>query len=443
MNYEKIKSVILTILVVTSVFLTWNLWTYQPNYATMEHSNYVQEVALSEQRKMNDIITPNKIMYHFNDSHFGTVDSEDVNRTLEEIQTWNFYDFQNISDEIENLSDFIHSKGKVEIIFPDIIPMDIYKKIIHVEDEKMANFKFNRVVIDVESRTKGDGRIYFVNYGDSKSQQVYESHIEAADIRNYYNLVYSVADQGSPYYSYQMTDGRRIFLPENTIKMTSYIYFLDRLDTDKFKDALFDDPSYVQKNAVSNVMEYTDGSSMLTVNNGTLMLSYVNPAEETDIILNSTELLQNSIDFVNGHGGWTGNYKYEDMDEFNQQIIFRLYNRDGYPIFSKVGLSKITQVWGQKEIHKYTRPTFDLDVPLRTETTEVTLSSGTEIVEFLQTKKGLKQELLHDIVLGYSMTKDSEESQLISLKPSWFYKYDNSWVEITPEELGGIKRGLE
>ena len=41
MRYEKIKSIILTLLVLVSILLTWNLWTYQPNYDTMENSNTV------------------------------------------------------------------------------------------------------------------------------------------------------------------------------------------------------------------------------------------------------------------------------------------------------------------------------------------------------------------------------------------------------------------
>ena len=73
MKYENIKSVILSVLVVTSVVLTWNLWTYQPNYATKENSNLVKEIALSEKREMTEIIKPNKIIYHFTDAHFGTI----------------------------------------------------------------------------------------------------------------------------------------------------------------------------------------------------------------------------------------------------------------------------------------------------------------------------------------------------------------------------------
>lgn len=52
MRYENIKSIILTILVVTSVLLTWNLWTYQPTFERIEkEANTIQEVTIAEKKK--------------------------------------------------------------------------------------------------------------------------------------------------------------------------------------------------------------------------------------------------------------------------------------------------------------------------------------------------------------------------------------------------------
>lgn len=57
MSYENIKTIILTILVVTSALLTWNLWTYQPNFERIEkESNTVQEVTIAEKKEVNQIV---------------------------------------------------------------------------------------------------------------------------------------------------------------------------------------------------------------------------------------------------------------------------------------------------------------------------------------------------------------------------------------------------
>ena len=41
MTYENIKTTILTFLVLLSGLLTWNIWTYQPNYESMENQKTV------------------------------------------------------------------------------------------------------------------------------------------------------------------------------------------------------------------------------------------------------------------------------------------------------------------------------------------------------------------------------------------------------------------
>jgi regulatory protein YycH of two-component signal transduction system YycFG len=159
--------------------------------------------------------------------------------------------------------------------------------------------------------------------------------------------------------------------------------------------------------------------------------------------MNANDLLKKSLAFVNEHGGWTGNFRFAGLDEANQKVTYRLHDITGFPIFNENGISEIVQVWGEKEIHKYFRPSFDLDVPLRTETANMTLSSGNEVLEYIRNKKGFKAEALEELIIGYRMSKDVEEPQLITLEPSWFYRYDNTWAQITPEDLGGKNRGLE
>lgn len=443
MTYENIKSAILTILVVTSAVLTWNLWTYQPHYATMENSNTIQEFALSEKKEIEAIIQPNKIIYHFKESHFGTTNSDEIDQTLQELFRWNFYDFEDISEDVSNLTEFVHAKGNVEIIFADAVPIELYKSILHVEDKKIPNFNFNRIVIDIENTAKNEGNIYFVHYGNSKNQQVFASHINAEDLKKFDHQFYRVSNQYESYFPYEVTAERTIFLPEKKETLINYQYFLDQLDPEKFKDAIFNDPSYVQRSEDGNNVEYIDDSSMLTVNYDSLLLSYVIPAEKNDRGERSKDLLKKSINYVNEHGGWIGNFKYVAIDEENQQVTFRLYDRNGYPIFNDQGLSQITQIWGQNDIYKYNRPIFSLDVPLTTDKKEVTLQSSSEVVEFLKNKKGFKPEMLKDMVIGYKMSMDPNEPQLMNLEPAWFYQYGNLWIQVLQKDDGGNKNGLE
>ena len=43
MNFERAKSIILIILIATSSYLTWSIWTYEPKYEKIDQSKYIND----------------------------------------------------------------------------------------------------------------------------------------------------------------------------------------------------------------------------------------------------------------------------------------------------------------------------------------------------------------------------------------------------------------
>lgn len=439
MRYENIKSTILVFLILLSAILTWNLWTYQPNHETLGNPNYVEEVAIDEKKEIKKLVRPNQIFYHVKEDHFGTMNSNDIDKVMRELSTWSIYDIENETDRIQNFKETVHGKGNVEIVFPADVPIEIYKAVLNFEEKKLPAFEFDRIVINIDNNENTDGVVHFVSY---KNQVVYKGHISSTALSNFYRDFYRNADQ-LPRYSSLDIGKRTLFLPAKETVMDKYKFLPQNLDSDEFKEALFNDPSFVKKSLVKNGEEFTDGSSKMNVNDDSNMLLYVNPGEENEYIAKPNELLMRSIDFINEHGGFTDAYRYVSLDEINQKVTFRLYSIEGYPVFNESGMSEITQVWGRSEINKYVRPNFSLDLPLKMEMEKMTLPSGQEAFEFLKKREGFKLELLEEITPGYQMSRDSKQQKLIVLEPTWFYRYDKSWGQLTMEELGGLKRGLE
>ena len=138
-----------------------------------------------------------------------------------------------------------------------------------------------------------------------------------------------------------------IYLPENETELVSYQYLTRPLNAEKLKDALFSDPSRVQKDDSAIGEEYKDASNLMKVNNDSNMILYVDLAEEETQAINSNDLLQKSINFVNEHGGWTDNYHYVALDNEQKAVLFRLY-LVGYPIFSENSdVSELRLEWGK------------------------------------------------------------------------------------------------
>ncbi len=70
MNYERIKTGLLIGLVGLSLILTWQLWTFQPDFALIDDSTrYVPTEAMSEERKLADVILPEQMIVHRQEQH--------------------------------------------------------------------------------------------------------------------------------------------------------------------------------------------------------------------------------------------------------------------------------------------------------------------------------------------------------------------------------------
>ncbi|WHY67109.1 two-component system activity regulator YycH [Neobacillus sp. SuZ13] len=440
MRYENIKSWILIVLVLVSILLTWNLWTYQPNYETMESSDNVKEVSLSEKQEVQKIIRPDLLLYHIKGQHYGTNNTADMEKVIKELSRWAFFDVKKYTNEVKDIKKLIHDSGNTEIIFPGEVPIELYRSVLNIEGKKIPTFNFNRIIINTENSAKENGIVYFVS---TENQQVYISHISSANLSEFNRNFYLKATKYPRYFAFQASEKRTIFLPEAATEMTTYKYLPVTLDSEEFKEALFSDPSFVQKSFVPSGEEYTNDSSKMTVNFESNLLRYVNPTVEENFINTSYDLVKRSIDFVNQHGGWTDPYRYVDKNEYTHTVTFRLYSMDGYPVFNGNGMTEISEVWGRDEINKYIRPNIALELPLTTEMVKVTRPSGHDALKFLQNKKNFKPSLLEDMILGYRMERDSKENKLIILEPAWFYRYGKSWGQITMEDLGGSQHGLE
>lgn len=440
MRYENIKSWILTILVMLSALLTWNLWTYQPNYETMENSKIVEEVTVSEKQEVQKIIRPDRILFHVKGEHFGTNNTNELEKVIKELSGWAFYDVKNVTDKVGNIEELSHGSGNAEIIFPGEVPIELYRNVLTIEGKKLPSFNFNRIIINVEDSEKENGIVYFVS---TENQQVHISHITAANLSEFNRDFYKSATRFPEYFAYKASDKHTLFLPENKTEMMTYKYVPVNLISEEFKAALFSDPSFVQKSLISSGEEYTNGSSKMTVNYNSNMLSYVNPTADDDFIDNSYDLVKRSIDFVNEHGGWSDPYRFVSKSEYSRSVTFRLYSIEGYPVFNDNGLSEIKEVWGRDTINKYVRPNISLELPITTEMQKVSRPSGHAALEFLQKQKNFKPELLEEMVLGYRMERDSDLKKLILLEPTWFYRYDKAWGQITMDDLGGLQHGLE
>ncbi|MBM7648163.1 regulatory protein YycH of two-component signal transduction system YycFG [Bacillus ectoiniformans] len=443
MNYEKIKSIALAVLVLISILLTWSIWNYQPDYETIDN-DYIYEVSISETRTADELIKPSKVLVHIEEEHHGTNNEKDADEVLKELKKWTFDEGENISTTLSEreFQRLVHGNNRLEMIFPTYVPFTSFKNILTFNNNSVPNAVFDRIVVTQVNAKENTALVYFVS---TSERLVFKSEAQASTAAIFKKRFIDSADRWKHYFSYKLKNGHTIFLPNEETSLLRYKYYPDYIATEKFKDALFSDPSYVKKGAKSDGEEYTDGSSLLRVNYNNHMIFYVNPAKESEIDRtgNYHQLLEKSMNFVNEHSGWTDQYRLFDSSPSNPTINYRLFV-SGRPVFNDQGMTLIQQVWGQDQIYKYVRPYFTLDISLPSEKDEVKLVNGKTAIDKVVSQDDINPNMIEDLTVGYDLARDPQTRKILVLEPSWYYKYNGRWQRLEMNEgTGGTVRGLE
>ncbi|WP_227395024.1 YycH family regulatory protein [Jeotgalibacillus aurantiacus] len=440
MRIELFKSILLTLLVVLSGLLTWNVWSYQPSTETFEAPTTI-DVAISEERDIDDLIKPLRFLVHEEEAVYGASASSEVETLLSQMSDWSIFSIrQNTSLNEEEFLNLVHGPNRIEVVFPVSVPFNTYRDVLRFEDSNLPQDSFNRIVIDVAARDESTFTVYFVHY---ENRVVYESRVDRDSLAAINRDIVLPAPEKYMAYARYDTGRRSIFVPANRLTPQQYGYRMERIDIELFRQALFSNPDDINYNSLASSREqYVDNSNLLEVNNNTNMISFVNLTSDEATVIDATELITNSRRFVNDHSGWTGDYYLANLDPMNQQVTYRMHI-GGVPIFSEDGVSEINQEWGSTIIHKYSRSFLQTQFPLPTESATKTLQPGLDVISQIESREeNYEPELLEDVTPAYRMIRDSQNALTYTLDPSWYYKYDGVWKRV-PEQGGGDPIGLE
>ncbi|QFT91176.1 Two-component system YycF/YycG regulatory protein YycH [Bacillus sp. THAF10] len=441
MKYENMKSLILTILVIMSLVLTWNLWTYQPDFDYIDSERVISDVQISETLESGKLIQPTMLLFHYAEEHHGTID---VSRFLEEFKRWNLFDIEYMNINQSRFDEFMHGNRKMEIVFPDDIPMPTLRYLTGFSDNEI-NVTISRIVVDFDAASAEEPVIYLVNY---EEQQVYQAKVQNLVLSELERNFYQTGRTLPVYLSIENREGKYLFYPalstKDEQKMSSYNYYIDQLNPEDFKNALFDDPSIVTNDQLFDGEVYRDDSRLLRVFSQDLKLQYVNPGNTRMGNNIDFNVIERGIDFVNEHAGWSGPIETYNLDSWSRSpiehtVTFRMYKGD-YPIVNldPEGVAAITQSWRNNELREYVRPSFEFGLEIIKDTKE--LPSGNRVIRHLQ-QANIDISKIEVLRVGYDLKKDPNSNGILVLEPVWIYSDGNSWSKITLSDNDDLEGG--
>lgn len=432
MKFENFKTILLTVLVLLSFLFTWNLWTYQPKYESIENDKSIQK-ELPERQKFDNtlVFKPVKVLFHQDGKHYGTHSNDDIQDIFNQMKNWQIYEFKALSLSSEKqLHDITHGNNKVEIMFPGRIPFDLLKNAFVINEKEQIPVSFDRLVVNMKDKRQ-DGKAYFISYDKST---VYEAHISSGAVERLYRKYYTRAENYTEYSPFTLREGKTVFLEKNKVQMQTLSYLPKTLDIELYKNTLFNNPRIVEKNILANREEYTDGSRMLIFDKTLQKLYYNNNAGEENFSGKNTNIITKSLNFIRDHNGKTNDYRLSEWDENSQKTVLLLYENN-LPVLNSSGLTEIFQQWRGNEIIQYKRPLFKLsEIPINIDNKVETLPSPEEAIKKLEALPDFNENLLLDISPGYELQRAAADSSLYNmvykLVPIWCYLYNGDWKKV-------------
>lgn len=150
MNMENFKTIVLINLVVISLFLTFNLWTYVPDSNSMQSTKFVQGNADALKQDVSNVIVPSSIIVHKDKKHFVSEKKDNIDLLYTIIERGELHDFKDITNSIPkgDFLSYVHEEGKIEIVFPTEVPFDAIRGVLTIKDKKLDMFNFDRIIVD-------------------------------------------------------------------------------------------------------------------------------------------------------------------------------------------------------------------------------------------------------------------------------------------------------
>ena len=433
---ETVKSVVLISLIVLSTTLTFSIWTYTPKYKTIEQAPTV-EASIADKKEIEAIVKPYKLLFHFEEGLKGTMESDEIDSLISTLKDWKISDLEIADRDFseEKLDIFLREKNRLTLFYQEVVPISVYSNVLNIDVSSVPEFLFDRIIVEWNSR-KSLTNLHFIS---SKNKTRYSAKVAAANPQ-------TLLSKGLDYEAYTEVnpnqDTRFIAVPENPVEFIRNTSYIAEISPSKFRDALFSDRNAVTRSQVGlNREEYQDDHALMSVNTASKKLQFVHPIAESDDSAIPSELLLNTIGFMNEHGGWTDEFRYSYIDPVRRYVKFQLFVR-GLPVFSDTMPTEIEEVWGEDGIFRYARPYYTLDLTHEFKTDTEHLMPGKEMAEILMESKVVDFKAIEEITPGYSMNQDTDLDIFI-LEPTWYYMINDSWISFSPEHLGGESIGLE
>lgn len=338
---EKIKSIILLILVLNSLLLSGLLIFYKPNDAIISISEYIPRLKFGQDTNLKEVTKPSQFIVHDRDNGHFVINSDNYGHKMlvAEMEQWSFYNFSQVNEKI-NWTELIENNQGLEIIFSASLPDSLLQPMFKVISSYEQLDSINRIWLYVEQ----DGNVgaYFIS---DERDQIFKAQTSISSQKlNQYTYITTEQPKFNYYWSYPLDDNKLVdqvyYLPSEGLNIEVQSKVITPVAIGDFIQLLFIDPSLVKRIEMENENNilFTDGNRSMQYFLDEKYISFFQPVSDNDKEIDLNKDAYATIRYVNQHGGWDGDYLLDEIEQSSGSTFFRFRKYiNGYPLLNDEG----------------------------------------------------------------------------------------------------------
>ncbi|ASS73612.1 hypothetical protein CIG75_00545 [Tumebacillus algifaecis] len=452
---EKLKTLLLAVLVVTSLLLSLGIWSITPQYESIDGPQFASNVTISDpsfERTMNNVLGPRNILLHRGENKHNLLfpGQSGYQAALAILSNSTFFDIKiETKFKDEGWKKLVNEGQGIQYEFDAVVPITLLNDadILHFTSrlEPFMNFKTFYLLPDGTN----EYRAIFVENADTIYSATVVLPPEA------FGRLFEEQKEAPLYALHGTSLLHHFYLPVERPVVHSYSIDVNRvIETDRLVDSFFLDKSMTRRVVERDGSEiFTDGNRMVRVDTKHQTIEYrnLNIEEKRVNQLDEDTSLEKALDFANAHGGFLGSVSIHQVRTIRPtemvwgQLEFRS-NVSGLPVIGD--FSSVAVQVAHNSVTAMRRSAYMSGAkPERGR--ELQLLSSADLLELIESNALLKLNRVSDVYLAYMMGE--LHGQSAELRPVWVVEQSGDYREavfdaVTGEQLrseGGKLRGLE
>lgn len=422
-----LTNIILTLLVLSSIVLSFSLWTTGRNIGEEERdANKTSPSRVSfRTHSLEEVFRPRLIALH------GIQEEE----PLVIATSYGLKDFFKETIESSKLSKIIQkesltkeeyvekiTRGKwIEFVYPDELPFGMISSNFSELSKETANLLFDRIIFD--QYDSGKVSFYHMESGAFYTAEMIEDEkTKVGNLITQEDIFYQNAE-------IIYLNNTIKYLPIDPVEISYQSYIISQFPDRTYINNFFPDTSLVDRRSTNNSTRYIDLTKEVTINENNHTLTYLSQIYTVDE-MDSEDRYIKSFQQINQLENWSDSISFSSIDAKNNILSFRR-EINGVPVFSKNEYESISEIAVVEEGVTH------IKLPLRFVNTPIDikgspkkqLSSGIDVVNKLRAEMSEEDfQLIEDFSIGYSWKESSEDSQVVNFEPDWYVYYKDRWL---------------